>query len=247
MKNLTIVTPVFDVDDEFHATRESIESQLLLGDASVDWIVVEKNQEYSLKSSMLKNGIHLSHYKYKDSGEYDAINFGIKKSRNNFIMIICAGDIFKSEKIISLVQKNLIDHQMVYSYGIEYEDRNKKKIVRRWFPRWTKDSWKYGEMLPHPGLVVHKSMYEKVGEYNSKYSVVADYDFEIRLLVKFQSAVQTIPEIIVSMSTGGRSYHGFMGSLSQQIQSYKILKANGLKFPLSYFLKPFLRWRQYFE
>lgn len=247
MKKLSIITPLFKKDEEFTLTETSFKDQINIGSYEVNWIVVEKSENNGLETTSLDNGICVKHYKYPDQGEYDAINYGIKQAVDSYIIIICSGDTLVQNNVLERVLNSIVDEATVYSYGIEYEDRSKAKIMRRWLPRWKADSWRIGEMLPHPGLIVHKSIYDRIGGYSLSYSVVADYDFEIRLLVINKYKVITYNQIIINMSTGGRSYHGFLGSLSQQIELLKILKSNGLKIPLVYLLKPFIRWRQYFE
>lgn len=57
----------------------------------------------------------------------------------------------------------------------------------------------------HPTLYLKKEVYDKIGLFNLKYRIAADYDFMIRTMKDKTIKLEYINDYIVYMRTGGTS------------------------------------------
>ena len=63
-----------------------------------------------------------------------------------------------------------------------------------------------GWMPPHPTFFVKKSVYEKYGYFDTDYEISADYELMLRFYILIIFQHNYLPEVIVKMRSGGRSY-----------------------------------------
>ncbi|NLF92810.1 MAG: glycosyltransferase [Oligosphaeraceae bacterium] len=56
--------------------------------------------------------------------------------------------------------------------------------------------------VPHPGCFFHRRLYERLGHYDTRYSISADYDFIWRCRQK-HARLQYLPRALVNMEAGG--------------------------------------------
>ena len=115
----------------------------------------------------------------KDSGLYDAMNKGIKKSTGDIIGILNSDDIYYN-KTLNIVNKYFNKYQKLdFLFGSVY----KHKLLHGYFPK--KIKWSFGFYSTHSiGFFIKKKAHKKVGSYNTKYKYSADYDLFYRLIVK---------------------------------------------------------------
>ena len=81
----------------------------------------------------------------------------------------------------------------------------------------------------HPTLYLKKEVYDKIGLYNLKYKIVADYDFMIRMLLDKEIKLEYIDEFIVHMRVGGASTDGIKGYKKNLKESHQALVENNIK------------------
>ena len=74
-------------------------------------------------------------------------------------------------------------------------------------------------------------MYEKVGNFNLKYRICADYDFMIRMMVDKSINLEYIDDYMVYMRVGGTSTCGLKGYIKNLKESHKVLIDNKVKHP----------------
>ena len=113
----------------------------------------------------------------KDNGIYNAINKGLKLSSGDIIGILNSNDIY-STNALNLVKK-YFEGNINFVFGSVKKDRllsgfNKKKI-----------NWKFNIYPAHSsGFFITKFAQEKVGLYDEKFKLHADYDLIFRLVSK---------------------------------------------------------------
>ena len=83
----------------------------------------------------------------------------------------------------------------------------------------------------HPTLYLKKEVYDKIGLFNLKYRIVADYDFMIRVMKDKNIKLEYIDEYIVYMRVGGTSTAGLKGYIKNLKESHIALKDNKIKNP----------------
>lgn len=163
----------------------------------------------------------------KDKGLYDAMNKGIKLSSGDIIGTINSDDILGDEYVFNKIVDNFDDSTEVVYGDVIYKDSTLTKSIRYYISGERKGfSW----CPAHPTMYIRKEVFDKVGYYNLKYKVGADYDMMTRLN-KSNINFKYIKEYLVYMRLGGAS-NGLKGYLNGFKDAYTILKDNKIKFAL---------------
>ncbi|MCR5050208.1 MAG: glycosyltransferase [Paludibacteraceae bacterium] len=161
----------------------------------------------------------------KDGGIYNAINKGIRMATGDAIGFLHSDDRFYSPDSISHIVETFRqnDAQVVYA-DLQYCKNG--KVIRQWKSNdFHPYSLKFGWMPPHPTVYVRKEVYAQVGEYDEWFRIAADYDMILRI---FTAGFKTsyLPEVLVSMETGGASNRNTKARLSKTQEDYIVLKKN---------------------
>ena len=93
----------------------------------------------------------------------------------------------------------------------------------------------------HPTLYLKREVYDKIGLFNLKYRIVADYDFMIRMLKDKTIKLEYIDEYIVYMRIGGTSTAGMKGYIKNLKEAHQTLKENKVKHPILVDIKRILK------
>ena len=246
MVKLSIVIPILEEGKELDRTIDSIELQKDTL-AFVEVIIVCKSNNMtdgkivnlSIGQSMAKI------YYYDDTGEYDAMNYGVTLASGKYVQILCAGDEYYAHDTLKNLMPYFNTKDIVFG-DLIYTTPGGGKVIRYWKSSWSKNDWKYGKMIPHPSTFISREFHKKVGFYNLNYDVVADYELLMRALVKHKADIKHVKQVIVRMDTGGRSYGGIAGGLEQHGSTLDALKKLDLNPGIMYFpMKAFDRWKQY--
>lgn len=151
----------------------------------------------------------------RDGGIYDAINRGIGRATGEVIGLMHSDDIFASDDVLAKVAARFADGQVDAVYGdLQYVAAdNPDKVIRHWrsgdyHPRRLKWGW----MPPHPTLYLRREVFDRLGLYDTSFSIAADYDAMLRYLTRGNLKIAYIPEVLVKMRTGGES-NGSLGRI----------------------------------
>ncbi len=147
----------------------------------------------------------------KDDGIYDAMNKGIAFANGEIVHLLNADDIYVDIDILSRVATDMENTDFL-STRVLYEMSHKSKILKM--------SGNKLHSIPHPGLFVKKSFYEKT-KYNTSYKYAADRDFFLR--IPSASAVKKTGYVSTKMIAGG-----FGGTDECRKESNAIYRKNGI-------------------
>ena len=116
----------------------------------------------------------------KDTGIYDAINIGIKKSKGVIIGILNADDIYY-KNALKIVKKYFENERIDFLFGTV----RKERVLQGFWPN--KIKWKFNIYPSHSGgFFITRSAQKKVGNYNLKFKYSSDRDLIYRMIVKFK-------------------------------------------------------------
>lgn len=110
----------------------------------------------------------------KDKGIYDAMNKAINMCRGKYIGIINADDAYFHDTLrnVHSVVLNFPNSEIVYG-GVQVLSENSESLF-------VDDSQLDQMMIAHPSCFVSSEVYRRIGAFNSKYRIAADYDFMLR-------------------------------------------------------------------
>jgi len=170
----------------------------------------------------------------KDSGIYNAMNKGLQKAAGDIVGFINADDFFASDDILSKISDALknTDYDGCYSDLIYVEQKNTNKSVRYWKSgNFSKKKMRYGWFPPHPTLYFRKSVYDRLGFFDEKMKLSADYDVMIRFLYLGNLRLKYLPCVSVKMRMGGVSNRNIRSIVKSLKEFAGVWEKNGLPKP----------------
>ena len=140
-------------------------------------------------------------YSEKDSGIYHAMNKGIKRSHGDIIGIINSDDWYEQNAVedsVNAIRESGKIDVITYGFMRNYDNENEESIL------FTRHEFLNRKMITHPTCFVSKSVYKKIGLFDTKYKLAADYDFIVR---SYKGGIEFIPiyKLISNFKLGGAS------------------------------------------
>ena len=172
---ISIVSITFNNYEELCETLLSIENV-----PNVQSVVINGGSCIKTKD-FLKNhqGVSVSE---KDRGISDAFNKGVRFSTGNSVMFLNSGDILLDKDYIEWAN-NIFENraEIDYTYSdIIYNDadlghtlvsakHSEKRLIARGMP------------YPHQSLIVRRSVFEKIGNFDESFRLAMDFDLVLRM------------------------------------------------------------------
>lgn len=137
-----------------------------------------------------------------DGGISHAFNKGIKLSTSKYVCILNSDDRLTQDHFLIANAGMLCDFDIIIS-DICFE----QKPPRRLFPQYpdfsNRVTWKPPQ-INHPGMIIKRSLYEKLGGYDLDYEVAMDVDLFYRAL-RAGGSVWKTSKLTVHQSSKGKS------------------------------------------
>jgi glycosyltransferase len=165
-----------------------------------------------------------------DHGIYDALNKGIAASRSDVIGFLHADDFYAHTDVLARIADAFSDPSVCAVYGdlhyVQKEDTS--RIVRHWAscpfdPIILRRGW----MPPHPTLYVRRKWYDRIGGFDLKYRIAADYFSILQLFIQPGFKATYIPEVLVKMRVGGASNRSLKNIIRKSNEDYDALRRSG--------------------
>jgi glycosyltransferase len=186
-----------------------------------------------------------------DKGMYDAINKGLKHATGDIVGVLNADDYYPTADVLQLVSDAFADPAVEASYGdLLYVDReDTDKVIRTWKSgAYQRDRFYSGWMPPHPTFFIRRSLYEQYGGYRLDLGSAADYELMLRMLLKNQSNVEYIPQVLVHMRNEGMSNASLKNRIKANRFDRQAWRVNGIKpRPWTLIAKPLGKLGQWFS
>ncbi|MBT4652039.1 MAG: hypothetical protein HOC16_01065 [Candidatus Pacebacteria bacterium] len=220
-KNLSIITLS---KNNHKQLKKTIESTFCLRENGTKQIVIDSSSKETFK----KNKIYVSNKKnclifyQKPSGISSGFNYGISKVKKGWIWILNSGD----DSIIDLKTKPFLEILLSKTKAgailFEILIENKRYVRPPFFSLWPPNfNW-----IPHPGSIINKKTYDKVGNYDKKYKIAMDGEFWFRLLGSDKLTIDMISFPIANFKLDGTS------SKNLKLKNKEILRINFKYLPL---------------
>ena len=227
MTTISVVTAVFN---SCKTIEQALVSVLNQSYHDVELVVIDGGssdgtmallETYRSQLSLLISG--------PDFGVYDALNKGILYSSGDVVGFLHADDVFDNNDVLAKVAEAFQDPMVEAVYGdlvyVRYDDVS--KVIRYWQSGHYDDvSLSRGWMPPHPTFYVRRSVYERLGGFDVRYRIAADYDTVLRFLAAGKVRARYIPEVLVRMRVGGISNRSWRTIVRKSFEDLEILKRN---------------------
>lgn len=139
-----------------------------------------------------------------DKGIYDAMNKGVEIAKGDYLLFLGSDDTLYNNEVLQLVANKIKLTNAMVIYG-NVKMRGNSDLV--------KNGTIYGGEfdlkrllifnIPHQAIFYHQTVFKKIGNYNTKYKIFADHDFNLRAKAKFKFTY--VEDIISNFTVGGAS------------------------------------------
>lgn len=166
-----------------------------------------------------------------DGGLYDALNKGIRAARGDVVGFMHADDTYATPEALARVATAFEDPAVDAVYGdLEYLSKDgSQRVVRYWRAgSYRREQLAQGWMPPHPTFYVRRECYARLGGFDTRFRISADYENMLRLLWRGGLRATYIPEVLVRMTLGGMSNGTLLQMLRKSREDYAAMRQNGI-------------------
>ncbi|PKP50204.1 MAG: glycosyltransferase [Bacteroidetes bacterium HGW-Bacteroidetes-12] len=214
---VSIITVVFNGEKHLEQTIKSVLEQTY---TNIEYIIIDGASTDGTLNIIKKYETQITTFiSEKDTGIYNAMNKGLALATGEIIGILNADDYYY-EKTIELVVQAFIKSKAEIIYGNLVKQRSFEG--NNYFKEVAPNISLMEKTMPifHPATFVKKEVYEKIGNFNEKYKLSADYDFIYRAynakaVFEYLPQPLTVFRIDGATSTNCKSYK----------EGYKILSS----------------------
>lgn len=181
MKYQPLVSVIIPTHNAASTLREVLESVLNQTYIQVEIIVVDYQSTDNTRE-IVRSFPSVRFYSEAEKGVYQAMNSGIAQANGEWLYFLGADDLLYN----SLVFKNIFEHEIpentqlllgkVENIGAEHS------LVKTIYENAFNHSLYWRNTLHHQGILYHKSIFDTF-EYNINYSILADYELNLRLFL----------------------------------------------------------------
>lgn len=197
---ISIVTINYNNAKGLESTIQSVVGQSY---PNIEYIVIDGGSTDGSKEVIVAYKGRINHWVAEsDEGIYHAMNKGIKAAKGEYILFLNSGDFLIHQDIIAEVVAYRPQEDLVYG-NLICENRHEGE---EWYPsvQLTFDVF-YTSTIPHPSTFIKRSLFERVGLYNEKNSIVSDWEFFMVATCKYNCTYRYINKFISKFVDGGIS------------------------------------------
>ena len=230
--SLTVITVVKNDQKNIEKTIRSVVGQKK---GNIEYIIIDGGSTDQTLNIIKKHRKNIDTIVSKnDDGIYDAMNKGIKCANNDIIVFCNSGDFFYKNSLNKILRLfNVFNYDFIF--GTVLRNYTKSKILKSGF-NFKRLKYNFDFATSHTtGFFLKKKIYKKIGNYNTKFQISADYDLYLRLRkFKCKGGFTNKKDLIGFVAKGGfSSKNSFLKHL---IEEFKIRVHNKESFLLSVIL-----------
>jgi glycosyltransferase len=163
----------------------------------------------------------------QDRGIYDALNKGLALATGEVLGFLHADDLYAHPGVLAHVAAAFEDPAVCAVYGdLQYvRQSDTSQVVRHWQSQpFTPQRLAWGWMPPHPTLYVRRSWYERLGGFDTRYRIAADYHSILRLFSQPGFQAVHLPMVMVKMRLGGASNKSLKNLIRKSREDWSALR-----------------------
>jgi len=243
---ITIITAVYNSEATVSEAIASVAAQSF---PNVEHLIVEgKSKDGSLAAIDAAAHDRMTVFSEPDEGIYDALNKGISRASGDVVGFLHSDDYLAHCDVLSRIALEFADPRVEAVFGdLDYVSQaDTSRIVRRWATGpFAPDRLKKGWMPAHPTVYLRRSVYERIGMFDTDFQISADYDFILRYFRQIQSDPIHIPEVLYKMRLGGESNRNLSRIIRKSMEDYRAIRANNIGGLLTLLMKNVSKVRQF--
>lgn len=190
-----------------HLLKKTIESVIEQSYEGIEYIIIDGASNDNTQEIVKSYGNKIQKFiSEPDSGLYEAMNKGIKNATGDLVIFLNAGDYYVSSKLFEyFIPKLNYSKADVFFGRFIWETPQTKDIVLSDNTSVIYD-WNLKSLnFPHPATLYKRSVLLQLGLFDETYKILADYEWNVRALVKYKTPFQYINIITVRFTADGIS------------------------------------------
>ncbi len=167
-----------------------------------------------------------------DEGLYEAMNKGLALASGEVIGFLHADDLYAHRRVLETVAGTMETGTLDACYAdLAYVDpKDLNRITRFWKSEpYRPGLFRKGWMLPHPTFFARREVYEKLGNFDTRFTIGADWDLLLRFVEVNRIPTQYIPDLWIKMRTGGASNRSLTNIVLNNRQCLRAFAKYGLR------------------
>jgi len=173
---VTVVTVCLNAEKYIEQTITSVAEQTY---DNIEFVIVDGNSTDNTLALIKKNAALIDRWiSEPDNGIADAMNKGIDLSSGDFLLFLNADDYLHSKESLERCVSHIDQACRIAAFNIIYSRTNGTSFTLkpRGFNWW--NNFKMG--VYHQGVLCHREVFRKIGNFDTQFSLALDYDFFLR-------------------------------------------------------------------
>lgn len=199
----SIIIPTYNSEQTIASCLESILVQIFT-DYEILVIDGQSTDQTTLVLQAFQNKCPRLHWiSEKDSGIYEAMNKGISMAKGQWLYFLGSDDVFFSNSVL----QTIFSYTKIRNNGFIYGN-----VLINGQAGWAESDAIYDgsfdvlkmlyKNICHQSIFYHYTLFQRYGYYNTRYSICADYDLNLRIAASLE--LKYI-DIIIAVFKGGNS------------------------------------------
>lgn len=204
MTKISIITVNFNNLSGLQKTIQSVFSQNY---ANMEYIIIDGGSTDGSQDFIISKQDKLFYWcSEKDKGIYDGMNKGIAKATGDYILFLNSGDYFSCSTIINdIFKKEIFNEDLLIGRQLYINNSGKKGISPKLRISDFSITYFLSSTIPHQATFIKRSLFGKIGLYDTTYKVSADWVFWIKAIIENNCNIRIINKNISYMEEGGVS------------------------------------------
>jgi len=198
---ISVITVCKNAENTIEKTFHSVFNQTY---QNIEYIVIDGGSADETPSIINKYKNKIGYFiSEPDNGIYEAMNKGINASTGDILFFLNADDILYDENVMQEVVNEFSQTKTDFLYGnlISVYPKNKKEELQK-SETIDKFFW-MNQCLCHQVIFYKVDLFKKYGFYDENYKIAADYDFNLRAIIKNKCKTYYFDRIISKFTMGG--------------------------------------------
>ena len=217
MPTFSIITINFNDAIGLSKTIESVLSQSF---TDYEYIIIDGGSTDGSVDVIKRHAEQLTYWvSEKDAGVYDAMNKGIVAAKGDYLLFLNSGDYLHSNDVLKRISENNSNIDLIY--GDIILAQNSVIVGKKISPDKISRVFLYWDCIGHQAQFIKRVLFEKYGNYSLEYKICADYEFFLRVFLKYRISTKHISIPVSVYDISGMS--GNPANREKLIREYKLI------------------------